>query len=411
MIKLSILICSVTARLTKLFLLIQHLERQCANKPVEILWLGDNKQMTVGEKRNKLLSLAKGEYICYVDDDDWVSDDYVESILKAVETNPDAVCFECRYTNAETSVNNHVYFARRNFNKDDTVVGIRYRMVNHLNPVKRTIAQKIGFEERNFSEDTDYAIRLWNSRLMNTDVTIPRILYHYQFNPHTSETHAYNPRYIKREPNPPIKMDVITVSDANTQERQNMTQNAINSIASDDVNIIVLEKQPNVKYANAETFLQRVPFNYNQCLNEGAEMGNAELICFTNNDVLFPPNFLADIRRLFADTKPDVISVTNQHGFIHPNILSGYCFIMTRKAWNTIGKLNTDYHFWCADNVVTEQLKKHGLKELKSNILVHHTCSVSLKSLPIDIQQDYTSNCVQRFNHDYNQNVLGMGKC
>lgn len=261
-IKLSILLCSVGGRLYKLYSLIEHLEKLTKDKPVEILWLGDNKKMSVGEKRNKLLQMAKGDYICYVDDDDWVSDDYIDEILKALDKNPDAVCFECQYSNAETLIKNHVYFNRRNFNKDEDEKGLRWRMVNHLNPVKRKIALQIGFAEKNFSEDTDYAIRLWNSRLMNTDVTIPKILYHYQFDPAKSETHKYNPRY-SRKPNPPIKMDVVMVSDGTKPVLRTMTQKAIDSIAvkteaqvkiEEEVNVIVIERNPYIKYTNAETF-------------------------------------------------------------------------------------------------------------------------------------------------------------
>ena len=37
----------------------------------------------IGTKRNKLLSLASGKYIVFLDDDDLIASDYVEKILKA----------------------------------------------------------------------------------------------------------------------------------------------------------------------------------------------------------------------------------------------------------------------------------------------------------------------------------------
>lgn len=98
-----------------------------------------------------------------------------------------------------------------------------------------------------------------------------------------------------------VAMDVVMVSDGeaplNPPEGGTvvMTQNAINSIISNEVNVIVLERSANIRYANADTYLQRQPFNYNQCLNNGALMGNAQLICFTNNDVVFPNNFLHSV--------------------------------------------------------------------------------------------------------------------
>jgi hypothetical protein len=173
------------------------------------------------------------------------------------------------------------------------------------------------------------------------------------------------------------------------------------------VNIIVMDTN-NVRYAGAEVLLQPDKFNYNECLNIGAGFGNADLICFANNDILFPIDFIAEVKRQMQGY--DVMSFKNQHGFIHPDIISGFCFVMTRKAWLHIGKLDASYEFWCADNVVSEQIKKHGLKELKSNISVHHICSVSHKLVMPKILEEYKAGCVKRFNRDYNQNVLNMGR-
>jgi len=213
-----------------------------------------------------------------------------------------------------------------------------------------------------------------------------------------------------------VKMDIVMVSDSTKPGLMQMTQQAVDSIAADDVNTIVLEKSPTVKYNNADTFLQKQPFNYNQCLNDGALMGNAEFICFTNNDVVFPEGFVKKIRSQMSEVRMgeadgfDVLSVRNQHGYIHPEIISGFCFVMRRSAWNKIGKLKTDYKFWCADNVTSEQIKEHGLKEFRSDIRVTHLTSVSLKHLDDATREDYTRNCVKRFNKDYNKNVLNMGK-
>lgn len=45
----------------------------------------------VSSARNRGLKEAKGEYIVFIDSDDMVSDDYIEQIYKAIETNPDTV--------------------------------------------------------------------------------------------------------------------------------------------------------------------------------------------------------------------------------------------------------------------------------------------------------------------------------
>ena len=453
MLKLSILICSLCCRLTDLAALAANLEQQVCkaekergetrkdNKPVEILWLGDNSTMSVGEKRNKLLQMSKGEYVCFVDDDDWVENDYIEQLLKGIERNPDVVCFDVGFCNAELGGDEiTAHFSIGNvFNQNFS--NRRNRMPNHLMAVKRQHALKVGFTEKSFGEDTDYGLRLRGKSkaeaLLKTEYHCGKVLYHYRFDPKKSATHHLNPEHRIQNPESwrqeaaMIKIDVVMVSDATilppsetttgcerSSRGASMTQRAINSIvcpkgtagrAADDVNIIVLEKDTHVRYAHADTFLQKQPFNYNQCLNYGAAFGNAEFIIFTNNDVLFPEGFVEQILEECRSCI-DLISVSNQHGFSHKDIISGFCFVMRRSAWLKIGKLNTDYPFWCADNVTAEQVKKHGLKEYKSAIKVTHFTSVSLKKLDSTTREAYTRGCVKQFNKDYKQNVLGMGK-
>ena len=50
---------------------------------VEHLVLFDNRSMTVGEKRQRLFDAARGEYVAFVDDDDWILPGYVASVYNA----------------------------------------------------------------------------------------------------------------------------------------------------------------------------------------------------------------------------------------------------------------------------------------------------------------------------------------
>jgi len=92
--KLSILIPTLIERVESLKALYDSLTDQIGNKDVEIILNSDDRQKTIGQKRNELISKAKGDYIVFVDDDDRVPDYYVEKILKAIETNPDCVGIE-----------------------------------------------------------------------------------------------------------------------------------------------------------------------------------------------------------------------------------------------------------------------------------------------------------------------------
>ena len=52
----------------------------------------DNGKRSISSKRNNLLHLAKGEYLCFIDDDDSVSEDFVESVTTAIKINPNVDC-------------------------------------------------------------------------------------------------------------------------------------------------------------------------------------------------------------------------------------------------------------------------------------------------------------------------------
>lgn len=96
--KLSILILSAPERLDKLSKLLQELFNQIIGREIEVIYLGDNLKMTVGEKRNKAVSAARGEYVCFIDDDDMIAKNYIEKIYEAILKKPDVVTFLVRKT-------------------------------------------------------------------------------------------------------------------------------------------------------------------------------------------------------------------------------------------------------------------------------------------------------------------------
>ncbi len=399
--KLSILICSVHDRFLSLYHLTSKLYEQIGDRDVEVLWLGDNRMMTIGEKRDKLRNLAKGEYISFIDDDDDISNDYIPEILKALESKPDVVCFECEYVNKETGRRMHVFFGMdyRNSEGQD----VFYRMPYHISVIKREISMKVPITHTNIGEDSKYSLELFNKCLLNTEVKIPKILYHYKHDPSTSTCNAVGrQRYVINRPN---KVDVVIISDARTKELDQMTQKAIFSLRG-DTKTIVMEKHPLINYGFSNTYRQKGKFNYNRFLNEGAAKGNAPVIVFSNNDVIFPAHFLHSVSKLIQGY--DVLSFRNHRGFIHPTVISGFCFAMTREAWKRIGGLDEKYNFWCADNVVSEQIKKHGLKELKTEIEVTHLEEQSHKILTKKEQQEYKRDNVKKFNRKYKQNIFGI---
>ncbi len=184
-VKLSILITTIDKRsgqfanlYRKLLDQIQtlHLEHQ-----VEVLFFKDAQTYKVGYKRNALIAGAKGDYVCFLDDDDDICDQYVKLIYEALKTNPDCVsCTGIMYKPKHTpqkfvhSLKYHNSFVENQ---------VAYSPVYHLNPVRREYALQAKFPEQNYNEDTTWARRLYDLNLLKTEVEIhePYYFYHHDY--------------------------------------------------------------------------------------------------------------------------------------------------------------------------------------------------------------------------------------
>jgi len=186
-IRLSILIPSTHDRQPLLDGLLLSLNKQITDLgvegSVEIITSIDNREATVGFKRNQLIHQAEGEYVVFIDSDDEVTYDYISEVLKATHLEPDVITFNGYMTHSGSN--------RENFKiaqglpyitiKDANGKNEYLRFPNHLCPVKKSVAIQIGYRDLKFAEDYDYALRLKNSDLIKTSAYIEKDLYHYKY--------------------------------------------------------------------------------------------------------------------------------------------------------------------------------------------------------------------------------------
>lgn len=150
--------------------------------PVQILSRSDDGKESIGAKRNYLLDKAKGEYVCFFDDDDKPSRDYVKHVMEGISKGVDCISLRGVITwdgeNPEIFEHSIKYPA---YVTNDTGFPRYERYPNHLNVIKSSIAKQFKFPEINHGEDTAWATEIKNSGLIKTEHYIDKVIYHYQF--------------------------------------------------------------------------------------------------------------------------------------------------------------------------------------------------------------------------------------
>jgi hypothetical protein len=136
----------------------------------------DMGETTMWEKRNKLLKLANGEYCCFVDVGDLVSESYVEVLVGALEGSPDCVGFKvARVADGKVAATEwHTIDSPDEETGDHPAAADGpVRGITHLCPVRTEIARKIGFGP---GGEEEYAKKLAESGLLETENFLDAVL-------------------------------------------------------------------------------------------------------------------------------------------------------------------------------------------------------------------------------------------
>lgn len=176
-IKLSILLPTTNCRSDIFAPLLAELNKQISGKPVELVIDCDNKEVSIGAKRQRMIENAKGEYVVHVDSDDWVASDYVDQILN--NTGSDSIGFqiECTFDGKGKCL---ASASRRYKDWGENRDGFRYvRSIYHKTPVRRELALKAGFKDMRFGEDYDYSMRIMP--LIKSEAYINKVMYYYRY--------------------------------------------------------------------------------------------------------------------------------------------------------------------------------------------------------------------------------------
>lgn len=160
--------------------------------PVEVLIYLDNKEMTIGEKRELMYKGAKGNYSWQIDSDDDISSDAISLIIEAINQEPDCITFQehCMINGVHYKSNHSLSYGDwEGDGQKELPDGFHYHRTPFMKSVIKTeIARTVPIPHIRFGEDHQWAQAL--KPHLKTEVHIDKDIYFYQ---HISSPH--NERY------------------------------------------------------------------------------------------------------------------------------------------------------------------------------------------------------------------------
>jgi len=189
---LTIAIPTVNQRVKQFSSLYLYLNKQVIDnnltEKVEVIYEQDNKEISIGAKREKLHQRAKGNFTVTIDDDDSVVDNFINTLVDLIDVFPDCDCIGYieEVTGNEVTQYSHISNIHKGWGDHVTVEDERYRYVRtpyFKNPILTKYLLEIGVQDMRYAEDKDFSDRLKASGLIKNEVFLPRVMYHYRYKP------------------------------------------------------------------------------------------------------------------------------------------------------------------------------------------------------------------------------------
>lgn len=182
---LSICIPTVYGREDSFNKLITEINKQIselkAEEKVELIVEKDNKEISIGKKRNNMYLKCNGEYSVQIDDDDMIASDYINEVLKATDLDKDCITY-IEHCNIDGQYSRSLFSV--NFPKwMDLVIPVnncvRVRTPFFKTPIKTDLCKLIKVKDMRYAEDIDFSERIYP--FLKTETFINKEMYFYQY--------------------------------------------------------------------------------------------------------------------------------------------------------------------------------------------------------------------------------------
>lgn len=193
---LSILIPTIPSREKRFKNLVAELDRQACTLAKDHPTLGFvelrfedgepflNGGMSIGKKRQELVKYAGCKYLCFLDDDDDVAPNYIETLVRLCQQDKDVCTFRsiAKLDNYWTVIDMRLSYPENEQANPDYIV---HRRPWHINAIRSEIAKLYTFNDTNYSEDSD-----WMANVLldcKTEAHTDAVIHQYNHSSKTSE--------------------------------------------------------------------------------------------------------------------------------------------------------------------------------------------------------------------------------
>jgi len=177
----SVLIPTMPGREAGLMRLVRSIrekvDRICPGIRVEFCLAFDNRETSVGLKRQDLVQKAKGKYCSFIDDDDEITDEYIEDLHMTIQGSYHVMRLRGRidpYTFTHSLANT--------LHSSMAIGEVFLRPPNHLNPMMTDVAKLVHYKDATRGEDLEWTIRMARAGFLTHEYQTDSSRIHYIYN-------------------------------------------------------------------------------------------------------------------------------------------------------------------------------------------------------------------------------------